>query len=217
VAHQWRAMHLRVPLARFDEAARSLALARELDPLSPSILTSVGVLAFFQRNHAAGLSALGEVLDLDPDFAAAHHFLGLIHLQLANAAEAHAKLERAVTLSGRSAETLASLAWADARLGREQEARAALDELSSRAEHGYVSPVRIAQVLLGLGDRDAALGWLSEALERRASDLVWLGVHPVYDEIREDPRFRALVERLGIASSASTRVLVSSPPPPTSA
>jgi eukaryotic-like serine/threonine-protein kinase len=217
VAHQWRAMHLLVPLARFDEAAQSLAVARELDPLSPAILTSVGVLAFFQRNHAAGLSALGEVLDLDPDFAAAHHFLGLTHLQLANGAEAHAKLERAVTLSGRSVETLASLAWADARLGREQEARAVLDELSSRAEHGYVSPVRIAQVLLGLGDRDAALGRLSEALERRAADLVWLGVHPIYDEIREDPRFRALVGRLGVASHTTTRVLVSSPPPPTSA
>jgi tetratricopeptide (TPR) repeat protein len=210
-------MHLLVPLARFDEAGRSLALARELDPLSPAILTSVGVLAFFQRHHAAGLSALAEVLDLDPDFATAHHFLGLTHLQLANAAEAHAKLERAVTLSGRSAETLASLAWADARLGREQQARDALDELRSRAERGYVSPVRIAQVLLGLGDHDAALARLSEAVEVRACDLGWLGVHPVYDEIREDPRFRMIVEQLGLAASAGTRVLVSSPPPPTSA
>jgi serine/threonine-protein kinase len=217
VVHQWKAMHLLVPLARFNEAGQALALARELDPLSPAILTSVGVLAFFQRHHAAGLSALAEVLDLDPDFAAAHHFLGLTHLQLANGAEAHAKLERAVTLSGRSAETLASLAWADARLGREQAARAALEELGSRAGRGYVSPVRIAQVLLGLGDRDAALARLSEAAELRACDLVWLGVHPVYDEIREDPRFRMIVERLGLASSAGTRVLVSSPPPPTSA
>jgi hypothetical protein len=46
---------------------------------------------------------------------------------------------------------------------------------------------------------------------------VWLGVHPVYDEIREDPRFQALVARLGIAPAVATRVLVSSPPPPTSA
>ena len=77
--------------------------------------------------------------------------------------------------------------------------------------------MRLAQVLLGLGDHDAALARLSEAVELRACDLVWLGVHPVYDEIREDPRFRTIVDRLGLASSAGTRVLVSSPPPPTSA
>jgi tetratricopeptide (TPR) repeat protein len=217
VAHQWKAMHLLVPLARFDDASRSLAVARELDPLSPAILTSIGVLAFFRRDHAAGLSALAEVLDLDPDFAAAHHFLGLTHLELANEAEAHAKLERAVTLSGRSAETLAMLAWADARLGRGEEARAAMKELTARAERGHVSPVRLAQILLGLGEKAGALERLEEAVERRAVDLVWLGVHPVYDGIRDDPRFQKVVQRLGLAGSAATRVLVSSRPPPISA
>jgi serine/threonine-protein kinase len=216
IAHQWRAMHLLVPLSRFDEAARALASARELDPLSPALLTSIGVLAFFRRDHATGLSVLAEVLDLDPGFAAAHHFLGLTHLQLANAAEAHAKLERAATLAGRSAETVASLAWADARLGREREARAALHDLTARRERGYVSPVRIAQVLLGLGDRDAALDQLNDAVTRRAVDLVWLGVHPVYDDVRNDPRFSALMEQVGLSTTAGTRVLVSSPPRPTS-
>jgi len=216
-AHQWRAMHLLLPLSRFDEAARSLAAARELDPLSPAILSSQGVLAFFRRDYAGALSALADVLDLDPEFAAAHHFLGLTHLQLANAAEAHAKLERAVTLSGRSAETVAALAYADAKLTREAEARAALNELTRRSEQGYVSPARIAQVLLGLGDRDGALSRLEQAVDERAADLVWIGVHPVYDGVRDDPRFQDALGRAGLLGSASTRVLVSSRPPPISA
>ena len=216
-AHQWRAMHLLVPLSRFDEAARGLADARELDPLSPAILTSLGVLAFFRRDYAGALSALGDVLDLDPEFAAAHHFLGLSHLQLANAAEAHAKLERAVSLSGRSPETVAALAWGDARLGREGEAHAALDELTRRSEGAYVSPVRIAHILLGIGDKTGALERLEQALDQRAADLVWVGVHPVYDEVRDEPRFQDLLGQLGLAGSVSTRVLVSSRPPPISA
>jgi serine/threonine-protein kinase len=216
-AHQWRAMHLLVPLSRFDEAARALAVARELDPLSPAIITSLGVLAFFRRDYAAALSALGDVLDLDPEFAAAHHFLGLTHLQLANAAEAHARLERAVSLSGRSPETVAALGWADAKLGREGAARALLDELTRRAEHGYVSPVRLAQILLGVGDRAGALDQLEQAVDQRAADLVWIGIHPVYDGVRDEPRFQDALGQLGLAGSVSTRVLLSSRPPPISA
>ncbi|MGH7518103.1 MAG: protein kinase domain-containing protein [Gemmatimonadales bacterium] len=214
-AHQWAAMHLMAPLSRFDEAARALQQARELDPLSPAILTSLGVLAFFRRDHAQALSALGDVLDLDPEFAAAHHFLGQTHLQLSNAPEAHAKLDRAVSLSGGSAETVAGLAYADARLGRTREAQAALDELTRRS--AYVSPVRVAQIHLGLGDRADALEWLERAVDERATDVVWLGVHPIFDALRDERRFEDVLERIGLAAAASTRVLVSSRPPPISA
>jgi serine/threonine-protein kinase len=216
-ARQWRAMHLLLPLSRFDEAARSLAEARELDPLSPAILTSQGILAFFRRDYAGALSALGEVLDLDPEFAAAHHFLGWTHLQLANAAEAHAKLERAVTLSGRSAETVAALAYADAKLGREAEARDALNDLTRRSAESYVSPARLSQILLGLGDRGAALDRLEQAVDERAADVAWIGIHPVYEGVANDPRFQDALARAGLLQSASTRVLVSSRPPPISA
>ncbi len=214
-AHQWAAMHLMAPLSRFDGAAGALEQARELDPLSPAILTSFGVLAFLRRDYARALSALGDVLELDPEFAAAHHFLGQTHLQLSNAPEARAELDRAVALSGGSAETVAGLAYAEARLGREPQARAALDELTRRS--AYVSPVRVAQVHLGLGDRADALEWLERAVDERATDVVWFGVHPIYDSLRNERRFDDLLERIGLAATASTRVLVSSPPPPISA
>ncbi len=216
-AHQWTAMHLLAPLSRFDEAARSLEQARELDPLSPAILTSVGVLAFFRRDYGGAVSALNQVLDLDPEFAAAHHFLGLALLQLSEAAPARIALARAVSLSGASAETLAGLGYADAKLSRADKARAVLEGLMRRSSRAYVSPARIAQVHLGLGDRGAALEWLGRAVDERATDAVWVGVHPVYDPLRDEPRFQDALERLGLAASVSTRVRVSSPPPPISA
>ena len=52
---------------------------------------------------------------------------------------------------------------------------------------------------LGLGDRDQGLAWLQKAALGRAADLVWIKVRPVYDDVREDPRFRALLTRTSLA------------------
>jgi tetratricopeptide (TPR) repeat protein len=216
--HQWCAMHLLAPLARFDEARRALERARELDPLSPAILTSLGVLSFFQGDHDRALAQLEEVLELDPRFAAAHHFLGWTRLRRSEPTAAREALARAVALSGESVETVAGLAYVDAATGRRAEALAVLEQLTRRAERAYVSPVRLAQIHLGLGDEARALDWLARGLERRAAEAVWLGVHPVYQALRQEPRFLSMLEQIGVGGGpASTRVVFSSRPPPISA
>ncbi|MGH7629055.1 MAG: protein kinase domain-containing protein [Gemmatimonadales bacterium] len=207
--HQWCAMHLLAPLARFDEARRELERARELDPLSPAILTSVGVLSFFQGDHDRAIAELAEVLELDAGFAAAHFFLGQTRLRRSESDAARSSLARAVMLSGESVETVAGLAYADAVTGREGEARAALEQLVRRAERAYVSPVRLAQIHLGLGDEGKALDWLARGLECRAAETVWLGVHPVYDPLRRAPRFVSMLEQIGLGGGLeSTRVAI---------
>ncbi len=214
-AHQWRAMHLLAPLARFDEARRALEHARELDPLSPAVLTSLAVLSFFQRDWDRALRELHEVLDLEPGFAAAHYFLGQTDLWRSAGEAALDALARAVSLAGRSGETLAGLAYAQAVTGRVAEALAVLDELTRRAVVSYVSPARIAQIHLGLGDRARALEWLERAADQHCVEVVWLGVHPMFDELLGEPRFRVLLERAGLSGAAqTTRVAVSPRPLP---
>jgi Flp pilus assembly protein TadD len=212
-AHQWRAIHLLAPLARFEEARRALEQARELDPLSPAILASLAVLSFFQRDWHRALRELHEVLDLEPAFAAGYYFLGQIHLWRSEGEAAEGALVRAVSLAGRSIETLAGLAYVQAVSGRVTEARAVLDELTARASESYVSPARIAQIHLGLGDRDGALEWLDRALDQRCPEVVWMGVHPMFDELRGETRFLAALKRTGLPeTSLSTRVMVGARP-----
>jgi tetratricopeptide (TPR) repeat protein len=215
--HQWCAMHLLAPLARFDEARRELERARELDPLSPAILTSVGRLSFFRGDYDRAIAELEEVLELDPGFAAAHFFLGQARLRRSEPDAARSSLTRAVMLSGGSVETVAGLAYADAVTGRQAEARAALEQLGKRAERAYVSPVRLAQIHLGLGDEAKALDWLARGLEGRAAVAVWLGVHPIYDPLRRAPRFVAMLEQIGLSGGVErTRVAITPRRPPTS-
>jgi TolB-like protein/Flp pilus assembly protein TadD len=212
-AHQWHAMHLLVPLGRFRDARHALEDARELDPLSPAILTSLAVLSLFERQWDRAVPELLEVIDLEPGFAAAHYFLGQAQLWRGQSAEAETELARAVSLAGRSVETLAGLAYAQAASGHRAEALAVLEELSRRASASYVSPGRIAQIHLGLGERDQTLAWLERAVEQRCTEVAWFGVHPMFDELRSEPAFLALLKRTGLARPESNTATVVSPRP----
>jgi serine/threonine-protein kinase len=210
-SHQWHAMHLLTPLARFDEARLALEHARELEPLSPAILTSLAVLSFFQREWDLMLGGLHEVLEMEPGFAAARYFLGQTHLWRGETDAAERELGEAVTLAGRSAETVAALAYSRAVSGRRDEALVLLDELSSPRPGRYVSPARIGQVHLGLGDRAAALEWLERAVDEQCTEAAWLGVHPMFDELRAEARFLALLERTGLQARSGATVLAGPP------
>jgi TolB-like protein/tetratricopeptide (TPR) repeat protein len=212
-AHQWQAMHVLAPLGRLGDARHALEHARELDPLSPAILTSLAVLSLFERQWDRAVRELLEVIDLEPGFATAYYFLGQALLWRGESAEAEAELARAASLAGRSVETLAGLAYAQGVSGHRAEATAVLDELTLRAGQSYVSPVRIAQIHLGLGERDQALAWLGQAVEQHCTEVAWFGVHPMFDELRSEPAFVALLERTGLAQTESSVTTAASPRP----
>ena len=106
---------------------------------------------------------------------------------------------RAVETSRGSSEALATHAHVLARCGNARPAEQFLDKLLVRAERTYVSQALIAQVMIGLGRTDDALDRLEAAADARATDLIWLGIRPVYDPLRDDPRFHDVLGRMGLA------------------
>jgi hypothetical protein len=94
--------------------------------------------------------------------------------------------------------------------GHRAQALALLDELSRRAKTSYVSPARIAQIHLGLGERDQALALLDQAVEQHCTEVVWLGVHPMFDELGSEPRFLTLLQRIGLARPESSIATIAS-------
>ena len=107
-------------------------------------------------------------------------------------------MERAVSLADGSSETLAALGHALALAGRAPETEAILTRLLERSKERYVSPALIAQVLIGLGRTEAALDRLEDATQARATDLIWIGLRPVYEPLKASPRFQAIAAELGI-------------------
>ncbi len=197
-ARHWLAINCLAPLGRFREAREELVRARETDPLSPAIDVSLGLVAHFEGDHERAAAEYTRALETDPTFGMAHYFLGEARAQQGRFGDAVAAFGRARDLTGDSAEVLAALAHSEARSGRRAEATALLREITARAAAGYVSPVLLALAHLGLGDRDATFAQLDRAAEVRAGHLIWLNVRPVFAELRPDPRFAALVERLGL-------------------
>jgi serine/threonine-protein kinase len=193
VAPQWLAMHCLVPQGRFDEAGEQLHQAHELDPLSPAIELSLGVLYGFRRDPERAAAVYRQMLERHPGFGPAHYFLGVVLIELGRYDEAVRTLGLARTLTGDSSEVESALGLAHGRAGRADAARDCLERLTTRARTRYVSPVLLAQVQVGLDDRDAALAALEAAHAARAVEMALLNVRPAFDELRSDARFARLV------------------------
>jgi serine/threonine-protein kinase len=196
--HQWYAVNCLAPRGRFAEASRELERAEDLDPYALAIATSRGILAFYARDLKRAKEAFEAVNRLHPRFGLVQFFLGQCLEAMGRQAEAVEALAQATRLAEDSSETLAAHAHALALGGSDADARNVLSRLQARAARRYVSPVLLAQVHLGLGDRDTALTYLERGLAVRAADMVWLGVRPVYDPLRDEPRFQALVSEVGV-------------------
>jgi tetratricopeptide (TPR) repeat protein len=203
-AHQWQAMHLFAPLARFDEARAALECAHDIDPLSPAISAGAGVLAYYARDYEGALARCAETLTAAPDFGFAWYVTGLARLALGDPAGALTSLQRALALSPASAETCAALAVAEAAHGDRASTATRLTALEERSLSDWVSPVLLAQVDVALGEHARAIDRLELARQLRAPDLIWAGVRPTLDALRGEPAMVALLERLGLPNSGCT-------------
>jgi serine/threonine-protein kinase len=197
-ARQWYALNLLTPQGRFREATEVLERAAGLDPLSAPIATSRGILSFYSRSIERAAQELEAVRKGHPGFGLAYSFLGQCRSALGCHDDAATLLATALQLTGESSETLAAYGSVLAAAGRADDARAVLLRLQERASAQYVSPVLTARIHVSLGDLGEALSEMERAAELRASDLVWLGVRPVYDPLRGEARFQDLLARVGL-------------------
>ena len=200
-AYQWYAMNLLAPLKRFEEARRQLERAREFDPLSPVVASSWALIHYFEGDYGRAIAEQEQLLARDPEFGMAHFFIGQANIAARQPERGVEHLQRAMTLVGESPEIVATLAVARAATGDAAAARGIAAALETRSQSEYVSPVLLAQIQTALGDTDAALDALDRAVGLRATDLVWIGVRPTFDDLRLHPRFHALVQRIGLAQA----------------
>ena len=196
--HHWYANNYLLPHGLFEQARHELRLARRHDPLAPAIRLSSGLLSYLEGHYSEAVTEYKAILNTDPDFGIAHHFLGLAYLEQDAFGEAVNELEVAVKVSDSSSETLGALSTALARAGHEKDASEILERLEVRASDGYVSPVLLSQIHVALGDSDQALMRLEEASRRRATDLIWVRTKPLFEPLHSLPEFQRICEAMGL-------------------
>jgi len=194
-AHHWYALWL-LFLGRHDEATAEIEKARNLDPLSLAINTSVGTVLLYSRHYDSAIGQYRKTLEMDSSFVQAHDYLGNAYLQNGMHEQAIAEFQKAVDLSGGQVRCMAGLGRAYAAAGRQEQARKTLEQLKERAQRSYVSRYELALIYVGLGEKEQAFASLEQAYEEHDRRLMELEAGPQVDPLRSDRRFQDLLRRM---------------------
>ena len=199
-AHHWYGVDHLALLGRLDEAERELERAIQLDPLSSVMWEGRAYLYLLRRDYGTAIARYRAMLAQDPSYYKAYTSMGRAYIQQGEYAKAIEALEKGLTLAGEVPSIFGALGQAYALSGNRARAMEVAARLREIATGRPVPSACFAMIHLGLGEREPALEWLERATERRESSIVGLKVHPAVDELREEPRFRKLLERIGFDS-----------------
>jgi len=194
-AHQWFSFLL-AARGQHDAALVEAHTALELDPGSVSIRRAVGWMYYFARRYDQAREHLARSIEMNPMAVESYRMLGTTLALQGEVLEAERVLREALTLPSAGAYTKATLGWVQARSGKRAEAEQLLRELEASRHEGYVSPVAFAILHIGLGNLREALDWAERAYEERRGWVVYVNVNAIFDPLRSEPRFQALVERM---------------------
>ena len=186
-AHQWYGEFLTL-LGRIDEGLKEIRRAQELDPLSLIINTVAGGwFCYFTRDYDRGIEQCKKTLEMDPDFVPARTYLCWNYLGKGMYEEA---LREAQKLNNEYA-----IAGVYAMMNRQEEARRLLANI---LKHPQPNAATIARVYFRLGENEEGWKWLEKAYDERGYELIYLKVNAAFDSIRSDPRFQALLKKVGL-------------------
>jgi TolB-like protein/Tfp pilus assembly protein PilF len=183
---------------RLGEAVERAKRAHELDP-SPGAAVELGWILFNARRYDEAIREYRSALAIEQDNANTLWRLGFALSFKHQSQEAISALDRAVSVSDRAPGNLGVLAAVYGQAGRRADALRVLAELKKRQKTSYVPAGAFVLAYSGLADREQTLISLEHAYKEQSYILQYLKVHPVFDPLRDDPRFKDLVRRVGLA------------------
>lgn len=198
-AHGRYSLYLK-SMGRFEESLKEINRAAELSPLDPFSQANAGALLGLMHRDREAMDHFRRAAEIAPNEPYVHERLGTALLWQKRNREAIREFQQARALSRMQPEKTAWLAYAYALGGRPQDAREKLAQLERiwQEKREYLSPMHMALVYIGLGDRDGAMKWLNEAYNQRDEWLVYIHVFPEFDPLRSDPRFQDLERKVGL-------------------
>lgn len=199
--------HLLIETGRTDQSMAEAVRALELDPYSPFINNGLARQYYLSRQYEKAIAECQVGLQINPAYFPARIQLALAYEQTGKMKEAISELEQVANFIAASSPPGhpidvplldALLGHAYAVTGKKSEALAQLNKLQAAAAHRYVPPSYLAILWMGLGDRDKAFSWLDRGYQDRSEHMLYLGLEPLVDPLRDDSRFNALLNKVGL-------------------
>jgi TolB-like protein/Flp pilus assembly protein TadD len=196
-AHNWFGGYLTYT-GRFHEGVAEAVHARELDPLSLPLNNALAGRLLAAGRYDEALRQVQTTLELDEHFAPAHQTLGWVYLHGGKQDDAIREFQNALELAGAAdTDIQLDLGFAYAVSGRRDEARRILANLQQLYQQGIVPAASLATLHGALGESNDAFVWLEKAYQERDPQLTYLKAGRRFEPLREDPRFRQLLRRVG--------------------
>jgi tetratricopeptide (TPR) repeat protein len=181
---------------RYEESMAESRRAAELDPLNPQIPIDAGHALIWQGDRQAAMDQVRRAAELDPTYFFPAYGYGWIDIQSGKVDQAIPHFEQAKARGGPPFVS-AWLAYAYGASGDRARALAEFEDLKQSSLGGRVTPFNNALVALGLGEHARAVSLLEQAYALDSQWLGWLKNDRVFDPLRSDPRFGALMKKLG--------------------
>jgi len=199
-ARWWYCWYLCV-MGRHDEALTEARLTAVLDPFVPVHLAGEGVVLLVARRYDEAISSLMRCIEMDPDAIMINIWLGHAYSGSGQYSEAVKYLEWTLQQNEDFTYPIYLLGRSYALSGDREKAFGTIARLESLAAKKYVPPCSFAVIYLALGMIDKALDYLEEAYRVRDFWLVWANVFELFDRARSEPRFQALIKKIGFPDS----------------
>jgi tetratricopeptide (TPR) repeat protein len=176
-------------------------MARQYDPLSPFMIRGHALILYYARRYDQALQVVEDGVALDPESHRWPNIRGLVYDQQGKPEEAIEQFEEAIARGGGVLHvTKAGLGYAYAVAGRTEDALLILDDLQQELTRRDTSPIYLAVIATGLGDKDKAFAWFEEAYDRHSRILFLIITDPWFDSLHSDPRYTDLITRMGLVN-----------------
>lgn len=183
---------------RQQEAIQEADCALELDPLSLPMNFNVGYLNYFAGNNERAIEQFERILEMDASFVQASLILSPAYMRKGLLPKALATIEKALPQSGNWSSLRGMLGVVHAGSGRASEARQILEELKKEGASVPLLSYWAAIISNALQDKEQALDWLEKACEERIGLLVLLKVASGFRNLSQEPRYQAILQRIGL-------------------
>jgi serine/threonine protein kinase/Tfp pilus assembly protein PilF len=187
-----------VAMGRFDDAIVEKRRAEQLDPLSVPTSWDVSRTLYYAGHDEEAIEQAKHTLELDSNFPYVYDLEAQVDYRKNKLPEAMALMQRAMQLGGHTQLLVTNWGMINARAGNRDEALRAMAELRARAAGTYTLPLFLARIYAALGNNDEAMKNLEQMYNDRSESAVWLNVDPSLDTLRKDPRFIALIRKVGL-------------------
>ncbi len=184
---------------RLDEALAELLKARELDPLSSIMARAVALPSYFKRDYKRAFELLREANELGPALSATWE-IGL-YIRNGSLSEAFAEIEKAKGVRKNDPLFIYSTGMAYAASGKQAEALQIIKELEAISGASLSTAHWIAKIYATLSDKEMAFSWLERGLATGALGVFYKD-EPVWDPIRDDPRFATFLGKMVVPETA---------------